>query len=65
MGDGRILEGKSTEIGGLMGQDKDGKIKHSRNGNTNKPDGGIDYIRENSSGESYKGYNGKLKKERK
>lgn len=42
---GSQLEGLTTEIGGLMEQDTNGKIQHIRKNITNEPDGGIDYIR--------------------
>lgn len=42
---GSLLEGLTTELGGLMGQDTDGKVEHIRKTITNEPDGGIDYIR--------------------
>ncbi len=40
-----MLEGLTTEIGGLMEQDTNGEIQHLRKTITNEPDGGIDYIR--------------------
>ncbi|WP_440299621.1 hypothetical protein [Huintestinicola butyrica] len=42
---GSMLEGLTTEIGGLMEQDTNGEIQHLRKTITNEPDGGIDYIR--------------------
>ncbi|MEI0559917.1 hypothetical protein [Brachyspira intermedia] len=53
-----ITKSKSKEIGGLMQQDK--KIEHNTNDTKNKSSDY--YVRENSSGESYKEYNEKLKK---
>ncbi len=59
---GAIGEGKSIETGGLQQQDTGGGIEHMRSNNTNTKDGGIDYVRENKTGKSYKDYNTELKK---
>lgn len=42
---GSMLEGLTTELGGLMEQDTNGKVQHIRKTITNEPDGGIDFIR--------------------
>lgn len=42
---GSLLEGLTTELGGLMEQDTNGKVQHIRKTITNEPDGGIDYFR--------------------
>lgn len=42
---GSMLEGLTTELGGLMEQDTNGKVQHIRKTITNEPDGGIDYFR--------------------
>lgn len=42
---GSMLEGLTSELGGLMEQDTNGDIQHIRKTTTNEPDGGIDYIR--------------------
>ena len=42
---GSMLEGLTSELGGLMEQDTNGKIQHIRKTITNEPDGGIDFIR--------------------
>ncbi|MEI0486635.1 hypothetical protein [Brachyspira intermedia] len=67
MGKGHILEGKTTEAGGLMSQDTDGGIEHTRSGTTNEPDGGVDYIRKINKNkiENYKAYIENLKKGKK
>ena len=43
---GSILEGLSTEIGGLMQQATKGKVEHLRKRTTNQQDEGVDYERE-------------------
>ena len=42
---GSMLEGLTSELGGLMEQDTNGKVQHIRKTITNEPDGGIDFIR--------------------
>ena len=42
---GSMLEGLTSELGGLMEQDTNGKVQHIRRTITNEPDGGIDFIR--------------------
>lgn len=56
-----MLEGLTTEIGGLMEQDTNGDIQHIRKTITNEPDGGIDYIRSVSKNADYFDYIRKLK----
>lgn len=53
---GSQLEGLTTEIGGLMEQDTNGKVQHIRKKTTNEPDGGIDYVRSVSEDFDYFGY---------
>lgn len=58
---GSMLEGLTSELGGLMEQDTNGKIQHIRKTTTNEPDGGIDFIRSICSGFDYFGYIRKCK----
>lgn len=64
MGKGSALEGKSLEIGGLIQQDTDGEVEHTRTGTTTQADGGIDSIRHVKDGFNYFGYIENLKKEK-
>lgn len=50
---GSMLEGLTSELGGLMEQDTNGKVQHIRKTITNEPDGGIDFIRSISSDFDY------------
>ena len=58
---GSMLEGLTSELGGLMEQDTNGKVQHIRKTTTNEPDGGIDYIRGVNSGFDYFEYMRKCK----
>ncbi len=59
---GSQLEGKTTEIGGLMVQDTNGEICHLVKTTTNEPDGGIDYERSIPEAFDYVGYIKSLKR---
>lgn len=59
---GSMLEGLTTEIGGLMEQDTNGDIQHIRKTITNEPDGGIDYFRSVNNSIDYLKYVMELKK---
>lgn len=50
---GSMLEGLTSELGGLMEQDTNGKVQHIRKTITNEPDGGIDFIRSISNNFDY------------
>lgn len=58
---GSMLEGLTSELGGLMEQDTNGKVQHIRRNTTNEPDGGIDYYRSVNSEFDYFGYIRKYK----
>lgn len=59
---GSMLEGLTTELGGLMEQDTNGKVQHIRKTITNEPDGGIDYFRSVNSEFNYFEYIKKCKR---
>lgn len=58
---GSMLEGLTSELGGLMEQDTNGKVQHIRKTITNEPDGGIDFIRSISNDFDYFEYIKKCK----
>lgn len=60
---GSMLEGLTSELGGLMEQDTNGNIQHIRKTTTNEPDGGIDYIRSVNSDFDYFEYIRKCKEQ--
>lgn len=59
---GAILEGVSTEIGGLMQQITGGDVEHLRKRLTNQQDDGVDYERIVSSNFDYFKFLNNLKK---
>lgn len=58
---GSQLEGKTTEIGGLMMQDTNGAVDFLKKTITNEPDGGIDYELSIPEDFDYVAYNEQLK----
>lgn len=59
---GSMLEGLTSEIGGLMEQDTNGDVQHIRKTTTNEPDGGIDFVRSISNDFDYFDYIRKCKR---
>ena len=60
---GSMLEGLTTDLGGLMEQDTNGKVQHIRKTTTNEPDGGIDFVRSVSFDFDYFEYINKCKED--
>lgn len=60
---GSMLEGLTTELGGLMEQDTNGKVQHTGKQQLNEPDGGIDFVRSVSFDFDYFEYINKCKED--